>query len=241
MSVIEDLATLSLDQIEEIKKLTMRWIFQAAMDFGFQSHDIFLQSPDEVKDVAEDIARELLDRLPGFNVPERVYGTVDYKRARYVVLPEKIVRQAVFIDSKAEKTGASARLQMSQMSLCVRQPARRVAIEEQGKLPTVYLTHSNQQYLTTTAFLHFMYSDDEKRRHHLKRLMIFCLPNGKLQQRYNPDANTGIWQTGAHSPRRGEKFRARVSFHKLKRAAKWRVQKIEFDAKSRACQGPWSE
>ena len=70
---------LSLDEIEEIEKLTLRWIFQAVLDFGLEAHEIFLKSPDSVKDIAEDITRKLLDRLPGFNVSLRIYGTVDYK------------------------------------------------------------------------------------------------------------------------------------------------------------------
>jgi hypothetical protein len=37
-----------------------------------------------------------------------VYGNVDYKRARYIILPEEIIRQALFVDSKAEKEGRTA-------------------------------------------------------------------------------------------------------------------------------------
>ena len=89
----ETLSNLTLDEIEEIEKLTLRWIFQAVLDFGMEAHEIFLKSPDKVKDIAEDITRELLDRLPGFNVQQRIYGNVDYKRARYIILPEKTVRK----------------------------------------------------------------------------------------------------------------------------------------------------
>ena len=113
--------TLSLNEIEEIEKLTLRWIFQAIYDFGIEADEIFHKSPDRVKDIAEDITRELLDRLAGFNTQERVYGTVDYKKARYVILPDQTVRQALFIDSKAEKENRTATIQMSQTSICVRQ------------------------------------------------------------------------------------------------------------------------
>ena len=61
----KDPKILSLDEIEEIEKLTLRWIFQAVYDFGMEAHEIFLKSPDSVKDIAEDITRELLDRLSG--------------------------------------------------------------------------------------------------------------------------------------------------------------------------------
>ena len=70
----ETLWNLDSDGFEEIEKLTLRWIFQAVLDFGMEAHEIFLKSPDNLKDIAEDITRELLDRLPGFNVQQRVYG-----------------------------------------------------------------------------------------------------------------------------------------------------------------------
>jgi hypothetical protein len=96
-------SALSLNEIEGIERLTLRWLFQAVIDFGMEAHEIFLRSPDDVKDVAEDVTRELLDRLPGFNVQQRIFGSVDYKRARYIITSEQITRQALFVDSKAEK------------------------------------------------------------------------------------------------------------------------------------------
>ena len=45
---------ISLQEIEEIEKLTLRWVFQAVLDFGMEAHEIFLKSPDSVKDIAED-------------------------------------------------------------------------------------------------------------------------------------------------------------------------------------------
>jgi hypothetical protein len=103
MSIRENVDALTSQEIESIEKMTVRWIFHAVVDFGMEAHEIFLKSPDDVKDVAEDITRELLDRLPGHNVQQRIFGTVDYKKARYIILPEQTVRQALFVDSKAEK------------------------------------------------------------------------------------------------------------------------------------------
>lgn len=45
------LSNLASDEIEEIEKLTLRWIFQAVLDFGMEAHEIFLKSPDNVKDM----------------------------------------------------------------------------------------------------------------------------------------------------------------------------------------------
>lgn len=228
---------LSSDEIEEIEALTLRWIFRAVLDFGMEAHEVFLNSPDSVKDIAEDITRELLDRLSGFNMPHRIYGNVDYKRARYIILPEKTVKQALFIDSKAEKENTSATIQMSQTSMWVRQRRRGSVINEKGSLPEIS-EYGDKHYLTTTCLVHFMY-DDEMGIHHLKEVNITVVPNGKLQHRYNPTIDDGIWLAGRNAPTRGENFRVRVSFAKMKQKASWRVQTIQYDEIEGVCKGEW--
>ena len=233
----ETLSNLDSDEIEEIEKLTLRWVFQAVLDFGMEAHEVFLKSPDNVKDIAEDITRELLDRLPGFNVQQRIYGNVDYKRARYIILPEKTVRQALFIDSKAEKENRSATIQMSQTSMWVRQRRSSRAVNEKGLLPEIS-EYGDNHYLTTTCLVHFLY-EDEADVHHLKEVKITAIPNGKLQDRYNPTVDDGIWLAGRNAPTRGEDFRVRVSFAKLKEKASWRVQTINYDETTKECKGEW--
>ena len=230
---------LSLDEIEEIEKLTLRWIFQAVCDFGMEAHEIFLKSPDSVKDIAEDITRELLDRLSGFNVQQRVYGTVDYKKARYVILPDQTVRQALLIDSKAEKENRSATIQMSQTSLRVRQRRFDTEVDEKGLLPEIS-EYEGKNYLTTTCLVHFMYYDDPEGNHHLTEVTLAVIPNGKLQEKYNPTADDGIWLAGRNAPTLGEDFRVRVSFNRLKKKAAWRVQTISYNQqKKRECEASW--
>ncbi len=229
---------LSPKEIEQIEQLTLRWIFQAVLDFGMESHEIFLKSPDSVKDIAEDITRELLDRLPGFNVQQRVYGTVDYKKARYVILPGKAVRQALFIDSKAEKESRSATIQMSQTSLRIKQRRANMAVEEKGLLPEIS-RYGEKNYLTTTCLVHFRYDDDDAGVHHLRETTIAAIPNGKLQDRYNPSVDDGIWLAGRNAPTLGEDFRVRVSFSKLKSKANWRVQAIQYDHDKQECLASW--
>lgn len=229
---------LSLDEIERIEKLTLRWIFQAVLDFGIEAHEIFLKSPDSVKDIAEDITRELLDRLSGFNVQQRVYGTVDYKKARYVILPDETVRQALFIDSKAEKENRSATIQMSQTSLWVRQRRSGAEVNEKGFLPEIS-EYGGKNYLTTTCLIHFMYDDDDNGIHHLREVTIAAIPNGKLQDRYNPSADDGIWLAGRNAPTLGEDFRVRVSFSRLKDKANWRIQTLTYDQARKECIGVW--
>jgi hypothetical protein len=237
LGLIDDISSLTDEQIESIEKLTLRWIFQAVMDFGPEAHEIFLKSPDEVKDVAEDITRELLDRLPGYNIQQRIFGTVDYKRARYIVLPDQMVRQALFIDSKAEKENRTATIQMSQTSMRVQQVRSGIIIDEVGRLPAISL-YNGQQFLTTTAFLHFRYEDIDN-IHWLRDVTIFCLPNGRLQDRYNPATDDTIWLAGRNAPTLGEDFRVRVSFARLKAKANWRVQSVSYT--EQALEGTWDD
>lgn len=228
---------LMLDEIEEIEKLTLRWVFQAVSDFGMEAHEVFLNSPDNVKDIAEDITRDLLDRLPGFNVSQRIYGTVDYKKARYIILPNQMVRQALFIDSKAEKTNRMATIQMSQTSMSVRQWRAGKEINKRGILPEMS-EYENKRYLTTTCIVHFMYND-ENGEHHLKEVTVAALPNGLLQDGYNPTVEDGIWLTGRNAPSLEEDFRVRLNFAKLKEKAGWRVQVIRYNEDANKITGQW--
>lgn len=203
-----------------------------------EAHEVFLMSPDKVKDIAEDITRELLDRLPGFNVPQRVYGTVDYKRARYVILPEQTVRQVLFIDSKAEKENRSATIQMSQTSLGIKQSRSGQMLDEKGLLPEIS-EYEGKNYITTTCLVHFMYQDDSSGAHHLREVTLVGLPNGRLQDRYNPTVEDGIRLVGRNAPSLGEDFRTRVSFHRLKAKAEWRVQRLVYNEINEECTGSW--
>lgn len=238
MTTREDLSALSTDEIEVVEKLTLRWVFQATLDFGMEAHEIFLKSPDDVKDIAEDITRELLDRLPGHNVPQRIFGTVDYKKARYIILPDQTIRQALFVDSKAEKSNATATIQMSQSSMLIRQQRGGREVEEEGSLPKIS-EYAGRHYLTTTVLLHFMYADIRD-THHLQEVTLAAIPNGLLQDKYNPNATETIWLAGRNAPSRGEDFRVRLSFSRLRDKCSWRVQRITYD-NTRRCRGTWHE
>lgn len=239
MSIIGNVAALSHGEIENIEKLTLRWLVQATLDFGYESHEVFYYSPDNAKDVAEDITREILDRLQGYNLAKRIFGTVDYKKARYVILPDQIVRQALFVDSKAEQSNSTATLQITQTSMEIRQIRGGVPVSVAGRLPAVYV-HGGEEYLTSTLFLHYFYEDVDS-KHVLKDITICCVPNGMLQSRYNPDAERGFWVAGRNAPSRGEEFRVRVNFQKLKQMAPWRVQKIRFDVPSQSLCHAWDD
>ena len=239
MTTREDLAKISDQEIEEIERVTLRWMFQATMDFGFDAYEVFQQSPDDVKDVAEDITREILDRLSGYNISQRIFGTVDYKKARYIILPDQTVRQALFLDSKAEKSNSTATMQMSQTSMAVRQRRGGEIVDHQGSLPSIY-KHGNTHFLTTTALIHYKYADRDG-IHILNEATLTIVPNGKLQNIYNPTVDDTIWRAGRNAPSLGEDFRVRLRFSAIAEKSPWRVQKVKYNAHTNTCAGKWQQ
>ena len=224
-----DLSTLRAnpDVIENIEKATLRLVVQAVLDFRESANEIFLGEEDLVADIGEDITREALDRLGTSIIPVRLFGKIDYKRARYIFLPEFSARQALFVDSKAEKIeGANtATIQLSQTSLRVRQRRAGREIDEPGQLPEIVESQGNQ-FLTTTIFVKYNYRI-EAGRNELVSISFICLPNGILRDRYNPDQDDTFWLAGRNAPSRGESFRVRIGLPSLKRKANWRVQQIQ--------------
>src|SRR5207248_7228974 len=124
---------------EEIEKASMRLVTQALFDFRETAARIFENERDLVADIGEDITREALDRIGVSKIDERLYGKIDYKRARYVFHPEYAIKQALFVDSKAEKISGrdTATLQTAQTSLRIRHMRQFVATDEIGTLPTL--------------------------------------------------------------------------------------------------------
>lgn len=215
---------LTPDQIEAVELATMRFVFHAIRDFVPDAYEIFRNSPDDQQEIAEDVTREALGKHPGFPLPERIFGVMDFKRAGYVFLPEFCTRQALLVDSKAEKTANVARLQVSQTSLAIRQIRGGTEVDEKAGLPTV-MNLRGEDYLVTTLFVHYEYGDLPSGRE-LKSITITALPSGRLESLYVPSVTDTIWVAGPNAPTRGEAFRVRLSFSRLKAKMKWRVQKL---------------
>ena len=112
-----------LDRLEAIEKASLRMVMQAVFDFLPSAINIFQNEKDLVQDIGEDITREAMDRMGMAKIEDRLFGKIDYKRARYVFHPEYALRQALFVDSKAEKTEGqrTATIQTAQTSLRIRQ------------------------------------------------------------------------------------------------------------------------
>ncbi len=216
----------NLDQLEAIEKASLRMVAQAIYDFRESAIAIFQHEGDLVQDIGEDLTREAMDRMGVSKVDERLFGKVDYKRARYYFHPDFAVRQALFIDSKAEQVAGqgTATLQTTQTSLRIRHIRSGAAQDVPGTLPTVVQT-SGGSFLSTTIFVKYSYTDLEQGSY-LNRITVAALPNGMLQDRYNPNPQVGFWLAGRNAPSLGEAFRVRLSFAQLKAACRWRVQYV---------------
>lgn len=221
----ESLAT-NLDRLESIEKSSMRLVVQALFDFRNTALEIFRRETDLTQDIGEDITREALDRMGASKIDARLYGKIDYKRARYVFNKDYAIRQALFVDSKAEKIQGqgTATLQTSQISMIIRQTRKGQEINIPGKLPNVIETNRGK-CITTTIFVKYNY-DIENGENRLFTIRIASLPNGFLQDQYNPTKNDTIWVAGRDAPTLGEEFRVRLSFARLKRKSNWRIQTI---------------
>ena len=219
----------NLDVLESIEKATLRLVVQAMYSFAGEAADIFRNERDDVQDIAEDVTRESMDRIGTSVIPVRLFGTIDYKRARYLFSPDFSLRQALFVDSKAEKVeGArTVTIQTSQTSMRIRQMRAGAEVDEAGEVPTVYLDRDGISYLTTTVFVKYNYLEIADRQNQLESISITCLPNGMLQDRYNPNTQSTFWMAGRNAPTRGEVFRVRIGLARLKALANWRVQYIQ--------------
>lgn len=216
----------NLDRLEEIEKVSLRLVTQAIYDYRLVAQEIFQEESDLVADIGEDITREAVERLGMPKIDQRLFGKVDYKRACYLFHPDYAVKQALFVDSKAEKVSGqgTATLQTSQLSMVVRQVRSGKDVEVAGKLPMV-LRLKGDSYLTTTLFVKYNY-EEQNGKNVLKSITAAAVPNGMLQDRYNPSTHDTIWIAGRNAPTLGEEFRVRLSFARLKQKANWRVQKI---------------
>lgn len=158
---------------------------------------------------------------------ERLYGKVDVKKAIYVFLPNA-QPVALMLDSKAEKTNGNrtATIQMSQTSMRVRMHRSGQAVDEPGKL-TAIIKRGNRNLYVVTIVAKYVYREIEA-SYELERIIVACIPNGLLQERYNPNDSDSIWLAGRNAPSRDEDFRVRVSYARLKAKACWRVEEIDF-------------
>ena len=218
------------DEMEILERTTFSMVTQALTDYASQASDIFREEVDQPQDIAEDVTREAIETMGLPQIHLRLYGKVDIKKAVYVFLPEAFP-VALMLDAKAEKpSGAgTATIQMSQTSMRVKMLRRDMVIDEPGKLDS-FIERDNRSLYVVTVFAKFIY-DVVDNSHVLKLIRAACLPNGLLQDKYNPHENDTIWRAGRNSPSLGEDFRVRISFADLQKKANWRVVDIQIPLK----------
>lgn len=211
-------------QIEEVERSCLRLVVRAIRDYHKQAIQIFREETDLAADVAEDITREALEHLGLSRVHVRLYGKIDYKRAAILFLPDRETEVALMIDSKAEKDGNTATIQMSQTSMEVRQLRAGKIEKVKGGLPPI-IERAGVKMQTVTIVVKYIYKGDGKGSL-LKQIKIACIPSGVFQDKYNPHETDTIWRVGRNAPTLGEDFRARLSFSELAKKSPWRVAVI---------------
>ena len=204
----------------------MSIVVQALTDYAPQAATIFREETDMPQDIAEDITREAIEAMGMSGISERLYGKVDVKKAIYVFLP-KPHQVALMLDAKAEKLNGdrTATIQMSQTSMTVKMRRSGQDVNEPGKLDEV-IERGTRKFHVVTVIAKYVYTNVED-FHELNRIIVACIPNGLLQEKYNPSPEDTIWLAGRNAPTRGEDFRVRLSYEKLRSKAAWRVIEIK--------------
>ena len=207
----------------------MSLVVQALTDYSEAATTIFREETDQPQDIAEDVMREALESMGVSGIHERLYGKVDVKKAIYVFLPEPQA-VALMLDAKAEKKNGdrTATVQMSQTSMRVRMMRGGNIVDELGKLEKV-IRRNNRTYQVVTVIAKYVY-EEVGNGQCLHRIIVACIPNGELQDKYNPTSDDTIWLAGRDAPTLGEDFRVRLSYKKLQEKAAWRVQEISITA-----------
>ena len=215
------------DEMERLEETATSVVVQALSDYQHQAVTIFNEETDLPQDIAEDVTREAIESMGISGMNERLYGKVDLKKAIYVFLPAAYP-VALMLDSKAEKSDGnrSATIQMSQTSMRVRMRRSGRIVDEPGRLGRTII-RGNRELHVVTIVAKYIYEESKDSRS-LARIVVACIPNGALQNRYNPDAGDGIWLAGRDAQSLGEDFRVRVSYARLRAKAGWRVQEIGF-------------
>ncbi len=211
--------------IEDVEKSCIRLVARAMQDYKDKAIEIFKEETDLPGDIAEDVTREALDALGTSRVPIRLYGKVDYKRAAIIFLPDREIEVALMVDSKAEKDANTATIQMSQTSMAVIQNRQGDTVHVEGKLPP-FIERENVRFQTITIIVKYIYTEKSLQKFNLEKIKIACIPNGLLQDIYNPNVRDSIWKAGRNAPSLGEEFRVRLSFKELQKKATWRIVEV---------------
>ena len=216
---------MTLDELERLERTAFEMVVQALTDYRQQAETIFREESDLPQDIAEDVTREAVEAMGLPDAGHRLYGKVDYKKAIYVFLPEA-TPVALMLDAKAEKPNGdrTATIQMSQTSMRVKME-RSGRLIDQPRLLEQTILRGGQAFRVVTVIAKYVYTEHGESRR-LQRIIVACIPNGRLQERYNPSAADTIWLAGRDAPTRREDFRVRLNYSRLQEKAAWRVREV---------------
>lgn len=159
----------STDVLEDIEKASTRFVTQALELFKKDAISIFSEESDLQADIGEDITAEALDSLGMSRMAQRVFGKMDYKRARYIFEADYAVRQILLVDSKAEKSAGVARLQTSQTSMRVQQIRQGKQLDVPGTVPKVAVPHGSLSICADQDFLPESSASRDRRNRECRR------------------------------------------------------------------------
>ena len=203
----------------------MASVVQAITDYREDAVAIFREETDLPQNIAKDVTREAMDSMGAPSTHDRLYGKVDIKKAIYAFLPEP-AEVALMLDTEAEKQSDSmVTIHMPQTSMRMKVMRSGEEMDEPAKLEQV-MHRGVRTYQVVTMIAKYVYEEVGERQR-LRRIIVSCIPNGILQDKYNPTPTDTIWLAGRDAPTLGEDFRVRLSYRKLQEKADWRVQEIE--------------
>lgn len=213
-------------ELEVLESVVMSMVVQAFKDYWVESVEIFSADTNHPQRIAEDITRDAINAMGLPGIHERLYGKFVLKKAIYAFLPTKAIPVALMLDAKADKSNGNttAPIQIEQTSMRVRLSNSDREQDEQGKSQTIIKGKLNE-YQTVTIIAQFCYSEKDDKRS-LDEIIVRCIPNGELQEIYNPDATDTIWLVGDDAPSLGDEFQVKLSYKKLNPKTNWRVAKI---------------
>ena len=87
-------------------------------------------------------------------------------------------------------------------------------MEETGRLEKT-ISRGERELHVVTVIAKYVYEELETVRR-LRSIIVACIPNGRLQDRYNPSVKDTIWLAGRNAPTLGEDFRVRLDYKKLR-------------------------
>jgi len=236
--MLQDYRELTLDQLEDLEKQTLRVVVQAVQEYSREAKDIFdntrAESDSEVIVLAEDLVQYALEVAESYPINKRFAGFIDYNRVRWVATSFGMLPQVFLVDAKASTENNRDTLQQSQLAMDAEFDSRGKTVRLNAGVPPhlEIETHSGPLLaVTTSSFIHFYYETLDRSEPPYRKLIsiyVLLLPHQRLKERYNPNPQTTFFGQGKHSPARQEVPRIRVYFNRLRQMCAWRLQELKY-------------